>query len=221
MNGQTIQLSGAMYPPASGGKPKGVVVLLHGLGADGEDLINLALHWAPHLPDVEFIAPDAPEPCDMSPMGYQWFSLQDRSPPALIAGAERAAPVLHGFIDQLLEQRGIDESRLALVGFSQGTMMSLYVGLQRKKPLAGIVGFSGALIADEPYLEAVSAKPPVLLIHGEADPVVPFQAMDGAKSVLEQLGVPVAVIARPGLGHSIDETGLSAGGRFLIEAFRA
>src|SRR5690348_18484075 len=124
-------LEGPSRPPHRGGKPKSVVVLLHGLGADGNDLISLAPYWAPLLPEAEFISPNAPFPCDMAPYGYQWFSVQDRSQPAVLAGVRAAAPSLDAFIDEELAKRGLDESAAALVGFSQGTMMSLFVGLRR------------------------------------------------------------------------------------------
>src|SRR6201997_5344382 len=170
-------LSGPARPPASGGTPRRLVILLHGLGADGNDLIGLAPYWAPLLPEAEFLAPDAPFPCDMAPFGRQWFSLQDRSPMSILAGVRAAAPILDAFIDDALEARNLEESRLALVGFSQGTMMSLYVGLRRAKALAGIVGFSGALIGSETLPQDIRSRPPVLLIHGDSDEIVPFQAL--------------------------------------------
>src|SRR4051812_12654760 len=132
-------LDGPVQKPASGGPPKQIVLLLHGVGADGNDLIGLAPYWARVLPDAEFVSPNAPFPCDMAPYGHQWFSLQDRSMPAMLAGVRATAPILDGFIDDLLESRGLDESRLALAGFSQGTMMSLFVGLRRANPVAGIL----------------------------------------------------------------------------------
>ena len=143
------RLSGPSRPPASGGKPRRLVILLHGLGADGNDLIGLAPYWARLLPDAEFVSPNAPFPCDMAPYGYQWFSSQDRSPEAVLGGVRAAAPILDAFIDEALEQRGLGSGELALVGFSQGTMMSLFVGLRRAEPVAGIVGFSGRLLAPE------------------------------------------------------------------------
>ncbi len=139
-------LSGPVRKPASGSKPRQLVVLLHGVGADGHDLIGLAPYWAPALPDAEFVSPDAPFPCDMAPYGRQWFSLQDRTPNAILGGVRAAAPILDAFLDEALAARGLDASQLALVGFSQGTMMSLYVGPRRAEALAGIIGYSGALI---------------------------------------------------------------------------
>ena len=126
-----------------------LVMLLHGLGADGNDLLGLAPYWAPHLPDAEFSSPHAPEPCDMAPSGRQLFSLQTRDPESILAGAERAAPILNDFIDHELNRLGLADNQLALVGFSQGTMMALYVGLRRPRPPAAIIGFSGSLVAPE------------------------------------------------------------------------
>jgi phospholipase/carboxylesterase len=210
-----MSLEGPSRPPLAGGKPKSLVVLLHGLGADGNDLIGLAPYWAPAMPDTEFLSPHAPFPCDMAPYGRQWFSLQDRSLEAIFAGVRAAAPILDGFLDDALKARGLDESRLALVGFSQGTMMSLHVGLRRAKPVAGILGYSGRLIGTEALAEEIRSRPPVFLLHGDADEIVPFESLAYSKKVLSDLEVPVETLARPGLGHSIDEIGLARGGEFL------
>ncbi len=209
------RLTGPSHPPASGGKPRQLVLLLHGLGADGNDLIGLAPYWARLLPEAEFLSPNAPFPCDMGPYGYQWFSLQDRSPMAVLAGVRAAAPILDAAIDAALSERGLAEKDLALVGFSQGTMMSLYVGLRRAAPVAGILGFSGALIGAETLAREIRAKPPVLLVHGDADPIVPFAALGMAEKALAAAGVKVETVTRPGLQHGIDEEGLKRGARFL------
>ncbi len=211
-------LQGVALPPQSGKAPTSVVVLLHGVGADGNDLIGLAPYWAPALPDTEFISPNAPFPFDMAPSGRQWFSLQDRSPASILAGIQTAAPILDHFLDELLASRGLDGSRLALVGFSQGTMMSLYCGLRRSRAPACIVGYSGALAGAALLAKEIRCRPPVLLIHGEDDPVVPFAALDTAVKTLTANGVKVESLARPGLGHSIDEEGLQRGGEFLTAA---
>ncbi len=210
-----LTLDGPRQPPRRGAKPKSLVILLHGLGADGNDLISLAPYWAPLLPETEFLSPHAPFPCDMAPMGYQWFSFQERTPEAVLAGVRAAAPFLDGFIDEALETRGLDESRLALVGFSQGTMMSLHVGLRRAKPVAGIVGYSGRLIGEDFLADELRSKPPVLLMHGTADEIVPFESLALAERHLKAAGVAVTTVQRPGLGHSIDEIELSKGGEFL------
>jgi phospholipase/carboxylesterase len=215
------KLSGPIHKPESGSKPRKLVILLHGLGADGNDLIGLAPVLAQVLPDAEFVSPNAPFPCDMAPYGYQWFSLQDRSPATILAGVRAAAPVLDAFIDEALESRGLAEKDLALIGFSQGTMMSLYVGLRRARPVAGIVGFSGALVGAELLAGEIRSRPRVLLVHGDADQMVPFQALAMAERTLTATDVPVETLTCPGLGHGIDEAGLKAGARFLTEALGA
>jgi len=209
------RLSGPSRPPARGGKPRRLVILLHGLGADGNDLIGIAPYWARLLPDAEFLSPNAPFPCDMAPYGYQWFSSQDRSPEAVLGGVRAAAPVLEAFIDDALEERRLGSAELALVGFSQGTMMSLFVGLRRAEAVAGIVGFSGRLLAPELLASELRSRPPTLLIHGTDDPVVPYDSMAAAETALRAAGVPIETVTSVGIGHSIDEQGLRRGGQFL------
>ena len=211
-------LSGPSRPPASGGRHSRLVILLHGLGADGNDLIGLAPYWASMLPTTEFLSPNAPFPCDMAPYGYQWFSAQDRSPAAVLAGVRAAAPFLDAFIDEALAKRGLGDADVALVGFSQGTMMSLYVGLRRSKPVAGIVGFSGRLLAPELLASELRSRPRTLLVHGTDDPLVPYQSLAAAETALTGIGVPVETLTCAGIGHSIDENGLRRGGSFLKEA---
>jgi phospholipase/carboxylesterase len=212
------KLSGPLRPPASGGQPKQLVILLHGLGADGNDLIGLAPYWAPLLPEAEFVSPNAPFPCDMAAYGYQWFSSQDRSPPAVLAGVRAAAPILDAFIDEALAERGLDDAALALAGFSQGTMMSLFVGLRRARPMAGILGYSGRLLAPELLASELRSRPPVLLVHGTEDPLVPYASLEAAETMLKEAGVPVETLSCPGIGHSISEEGLRRGGQFLKDA---
>jgi len=210
-------LSGPSRPPASGGRSSRLVILLHGLGADGNDLIGLAPYWAPQLPTTEFLSPNAPFPCDMAPYGYQWFSAQDRNPAAVLAGVRAAAPFLQAFIDDALAKRGLVDGDLALVGFSQGTMMSLYVGLRRSEPVAGILGFSGRLLAPELLASELRSRPRALLVHGTDDPLVPYESLAAAERTLTELGVSVETLTCAGIGHSIDENGLRRGGSFLKE----
>ena len=209
------KLSGPSLPPQAGGPPRQLVVLLHGVGADGHDLIGLAPLLADRLPHALFVAPDGPEPCDMAPYGRQWFSLQDRRPAVMLAGVRRTAPLLDVYLDELLRQHGLDESRMALVGFSQGTMMSLFVGPRRARPLAAIVGFSGALLGGQELSGEARSRPPVMLVHGDADDVVPVQALFMAVEGLQAAEIPVQWIVRPGLPHSIDPDGIDAAGKFL------
>lgn len=210
-----LSLSGPNQPPASGGAPKKLVILLHGLGADGNDLIGLGRYWARLIPDAEFVSPNAPFPCDMAGFGYQWFSVQDRSREATLAGVRAAAPILDAYIDEELEKRRLAATDAALVGFSQGTMMSLFVGLRREKPVAGILGFSGRLIAPELLEDELRSRPPVLLAHGTYDPVVPFDSLAAAEAGLKAAGVPVETLSCPGVEHNIDQQGLERGGGFL------
>jgi phospholipase/carboxylesterase len=214
-----LQLSGPTQKPQSGGKAKQLVVLLHGYGSDGNDLIGLAPHWASLIPDAEFLAPNAPFPCEMAPFGHQWFSLADDSQTARLAGVRTAATMLDAFLDGALKARGLDDSKMALVGFSQGTMMSLYVAPRRGTAPAAVVGYSGALIGPQELAREIRVRPPVLLIHGDADSVVPHSELAWAEKALRELDVPVTVETRPRLTHSIDERGLMLGGRFLAKAF--
>lgn len=211
----TTTLSGPRRAPRTGGKPAKLVVLLHGVGADGNDLISLADSWAPLLPTAEFLSPDGPQPCDMAPFGRQWFSLQNRTAPAMLAGIRATAPILDTFLDQALAERGLTDADLALVGFSQGTMMSLYVGPRRPHRLAGILGYSGALLGADNLPADARSRPPVQLVHGDADPIVPFEAMAHAEAGLVRAGIEVATAARPGLPHGIDPGGLEVGAAFL------
>ncbi len=205
-------------PPRAGGVPDSLVVLLHGLGSNSADLMGLAPYWCDALPRTAFVSPDAPEPCDMAPMGFQWFSLQDRNPLVMARGVAVAAPILDAFLDEVLAEYTLPPERLALVGFSQGTMMALHVGLRRAAAPAAIVGYSGALLAGPELFLQVRARPPVLLVHGDADAIVSVAALDAAAIGLRAVGVPVETERRPDLGHTIDDVGLARGREFLVKA---
>lgn len=208
-------LDGPRVEPADGGPAQQLVVFLHGLGADGNDLIQLAPAFAPVLPQAAFVSPHAPFACDMAPMGYQWFSLRDTSYEALLSGVGTAAPLIEGFLEAELERLGLGWTRLALVGFSQGAMLALHVALRRAEACAALIGFSGALIGGDRLAGEIRSRPPTLLVHGDMDEVVPVQALPAAVSTLEALDVPVESERRPGLGHGIDERGLELARDFL------
>ncbi|PZQ55609.1 MAG: phospholipase [Phenylobacterium zucineum] len=212
---EVAPLSGPEMFPASGGKARSMVILLHGYGSNGEDLIGLAPFWRGALPDTVFLSPNAPQPCPGAPDGYQWWPLTDLSPAARAAGVRRAAPVVDAFIDAQLARFGLSEDRLALVGFSQGTMTALHVGPRRARCLAGVIGFSGALSDPGAPAEELVTRPPILLIHGDADPMVPVAALAQARDTLTPLGFEVETHVSRGLGHSIDEAGLRLGATFL------
>jgi phospholipase/carboxylesterase len=199
------------------GDARALVILLHGLGADGNDLIGLAPQLAPVLPEAAFVSPHAPFPCDMAPFGRQWFSLQSREPAAVLDGIRAAAGPLNAFIDKELADHGLSDDRLALIGFSQGTMMALHVAPRRPRPAAAVIGFSGMLAGGDLLASEIESRPPVLLVHGEADEVVGFGAMAAARDCLKANGVSVSVLARPGLGHGIDHAGLGAAMAMLGE----
>ncbi len=213
-------LSGPAVEPADGRPARALVILLHGVGADGQDLIGLAPMLQRYLPDAAFMSPDAPEPCDMAPMGRQWFSLMDRRPEALLEGVERAAPDVWGFLEAECTRRGLGHDRCALFGFSQGSMMALHVAPRHTPPLAAVVGCSGALVAPERLEAETIARPPILLVHGTADEVVPFGAMAQARAALEAADFPLQWSIRPGLGHGIDPDGIDQAGRFLRAALQ-
>jgi len=210
-------LDGPRFGPREG-KAAQLVVLCHGVGADGHDLIDLAPHWATTLPHAAFAAPDAPEVYDMAGVGRQWFSLADRTPARIAAGVAVAATALSAFVDAELARLGLPEDAYALMGFSQGAMTALYTGLRRKVPPRAILAFSGALLAPE-GLAGLTTRPPVLLVHGEADEVVPVARSRAAEQALREAGYAVESLYPPRLGHGIDEAGLSLGSLFLQRAF--
>jgi phospholipase/carboxylesterase len=214
-----IGLEGPERAPRDGGKPRQMVVLLHGLGADGEDLMALADPFSEILPHAGFIAPDAPFRCDMGPMGYQWFSLQKSDPDSILKGVLGAAPILDSWLDRLLAEKGLSDKDLALVGFSQGCMMALYVGLRRKNKPAAILGYAGANIHGDDFAAEITARPRVMLVHGDADMVVSPLALDAAQLELAAAGVPVEAHKRRGVGHGIDPGGLQLGSEFLGRCF--
>ena len=199
--------------PKSGKPPSNMVVLLHGYGSNGQDLISLAPYFQKNLPNTVFLSPNAPFPCEIMPeSGFQWFSLGEYTPEKLLEGSKQAAPLLNTFIDEQLEAYNLTADKLALVGFSQGTMMSLYVAPRRNPRIAGVLGYSGALTGEANLPEG---NLPIHLIHGESDSVVPVQAYHKAKVFLEQAGYPVTGHTTAYLDHSIDEQGIESGADFL------
>lgn len=209
------EIDGPRLEPASG-KASALVVLLHGYGANGEDLYDIAESWAPFLPDVAFVSPHAPQACPMAPGGRQWFPLTMRDDSERWTGVLAAGPDLERFLEAELERWSVAADRLVLVGFSQGTMMALHVGLRRKVAPALIVGYSGYLAGAE-HLGEISAKPRVLLVHGTVDQVLPVDSSRVAAAELTAAGVPVSLHLSPGLGHGIDRMGLVLGLRTIAE----
>lgn len=219
------QIDGPRLAPARG-TARQLVVFVHGYGADGNDLIEIGKAWQGLLPDTAFVSPHAPRPCGQAPMGREWFPLTFRNPEERWDGVNAAAPGLDRFLDAELTRHQLPPSALALVGFSQGTMMSLHVGLRRAVAPAAIVGYSGMLILKgdsdvEGYKPQVRARPPVLLIHGDADELIPAQALFHSAQALSALDVPAEWHMSAGVGHGIDEEGLRHGGEFLARRLRS
>ena len=215
------ELDGPRYGPASGGAPRQLVVICHGFGADGHDLIDLAPTWAQALPDAAFVAPDAPYPCDMGPTGRQWFSLADRTPARIEAGLRHVQPILDRFVDAELTRLALPATAYALIGFSQGAMTVLFTGLRRPMAPRAILAFSGALAVPEKLAAELANRAPVLLVHGEADEVVPVTRSREAAVALRAAGIAVEETYSQDLGHGIDDAGLTAGALFLQRAFAA
>jgi phospholipase/carboxylesterase len=206
------------------GQAKQLVVFLHGLGADGRDLIDIGALWQSWLPDAAFVAPHAPDSYDGAPVGRQWFPLTFRDPAEFWRGVNYAAPRLEAFLDAELAHHGLPASKLAIVGFSQGTMMALHVGLRRATAPAAIVGYSGVVVLEngkgvESLQSAIQSKPPILLVHGDQDDVVPPEMFFFTKEALAAAGVPCQWHLSRGVSHGIDEEALRHGGLFLAHAF--
>ncbi len=204
--------------PAAKGSATHLLVLCHGYGADGNDLIGLAPHLQRYLPTVAFVAPNAPERCPGA--GYQWFPISRLDPQEAHRGVESAAPALETFLEAELKRVGLPPERLLLAGFSQGTMMSLHVGLRRSVKPAAILGFSGMLTAPEPLPPLGPDAPPILLTHGDADTVIPPQALFLAAGALGRAGALVQWHLSKGSGHTIETEGLLLGATFLAMAVR-
>ena len=194
---------------------RSLVVFLHGYGADGNDLIDIGRLWSRHMPATAFVSPNAPDPCEESPTGRQWFPLAGVDPARLRDGVLSAAPTLDAFLDAELARHRLTDDRLVLVGFSQGTMMALQVAPRRAHRIAGVVGYSGLLPGPEYLQHEMRQRPPMLLVHGDSDPLIPALALFAAQRILGDNGFAVEWHVRPGLAHAIDQEGLDLGAAFV------
>lgn len=218
------ELDGPRLAPKSG-TARQLVVFLHGYGADGNDLIDIGRAWQQILPDAAFVSPHAPSPCAQAPVGREWFGLTFRDPDERWRGVNAAGPVLEKFLATELARHGLPATALALVGFSQGTMMALHVGLRRDVSPAAVVGYSGMLVTPrdgpaEAIAGEITSRSPILLVHGDQDQVIPVQALFLSAQGLASLDIPVEWHLSSGIGHGIDEEGLRHGGEFLARRFR-
>lgn len=202
------------------GTTKSMVVLLHGYGANAEDLLGLADPLGPHLKDTVFVAPDAPEKIPGAPFGYQWFPIpwiDGSSEEQAVAGLAAASDDLNAFLDSALKEHGVTAENCVLFGFSQGTMMALNVAPRRAEAFAGVVAFSGRLMAPETLAQDVVSKPPVMLIHGDQDDVVPIESMSEAGDALVNAGFEVYAHVMQGTAHGIGPDGLNVANQFLMK----
>lgn len=210
-------------PPLCGEKPRKVAVFLHGVGDRGDGgLLSIGQMWQRDFPDCEFICPDAPSPYDMAPPGFggrQWFSLQSFEPAAIAMGVRAAAPTLNAYLDEVLQTRQLTPDRMALIGFSQGTMMALYVAPRRAAPVAAVIGYSGCLIDAATLPTEKRCVPPILLVHGDRDEVVPHHLLLESANGLSMAGIKAETITCRMLGHGIDEFGIASGRAFLKKCF--
>ena len=215
MTDDLIALDGPRRGPASGEMPTKLVIFLHGRGANGDDLIGLAPAFAQAVPEAGFSAPNAPYPCEGAPLGFQWFSIENPDATARLSLVRETARNLNAFIDAELERLGLGDDDMALIGFSQGTMMALHLGLRRERQCAAVLAYSGRMMGPESLEAEISARPPVMLVHGTEDPLLPVALMDEAEAALKRAAVPVESHVREGLGHGIDEEGVKLGMQFL------
>lgn len=214
----TTRISGPVVMPKNGIKPKKLIILLHGLGADGNDLIDMAPHIQQFIPDAVFVAPNAPFKCDMAPMGYQWFSMQSMDADDITAGIREAAPVLENYIEEMIEKFDVNATDTAILGFSQGCMMALFTAPRMTNyHIAGIAGYSGALFGMDTMAEEATNKPEILLVHGSIDPVISPQSLELSEQALKTLGFEVSAHMIQGLPHGINAEALMLG----VEFFRS
>ena len=204
---------------AVSGEMRSAVVFLHGYGANGADLMGLADPLAEHLPDTAFFAPDAPENCAGSPMGFQWFPIpwiDGSSEEESSAGMQRAAQDLNAYLDGIMVDEDLLPEQVMVFGFSQGTMIALQVLPRREDPVAGLCAFSGRLLDPEALVDEVLCRPPVLLVHGDQDDVVPVDSLPKAAEALQGAGwKEIFAHIQKGTGHGIAPDGLQVALAFM------
>ena len=208
-------LTGPEAEAVSGGPAKQLIIFVHGYGADGSDLFSLGQYFKTVTPEAALCAPNAPYRCEGSPFGYQWYDVLMQDPSERLRAIRSTAAIFDNFVDQQLDRRGLSDDKLVLIGFSQGTMMSLFAAPRRERSIAGIIGYSGRMEAPELLKEEIQSRPPVVMVHGDSDELLAVSEMETAAAYLRDNGVEVATHVRPGLGHGIDEQGIHLGLKFV------
>ena len=204
-----------LTPTLSGNKPKQIIILCHGYGGDGKDIGTLATNWRRFLPDAVFVSPDAPETCAINPQGYQWFDLTSEKEEIVLEKSLEAEEKLSIFLDQALETHQIESNKLALVGFSQGCMMGIQVGLKKKQELNCLIGYSGRIINQKHLSNNINSKPRIFLMHGENDSIVPSTHLLESKEYLVNHGFKIKTKMFKNCEHQIPVEGSSLGLGFL------
>lgn len=207
----------ALRRPAASGKAEWLVVFLHGYGSAGAALMSFADFWQGSMPNVAFVAPDGQRATKVG--GFQWIGKRPGSDPRLYDDAVEVSPALHAFLDAELERENLDASRLALVGFSQGTVMALHLGLRRAVAPAAVLGYSGGLVSADKLKGEITSKPPIMLVHGEQDALAPVYGMMASVKALTEAGIVCQGVPIPNLGHEVNADALIYGARFLLSAF--
>lgn len=192
-----------------------LIVFCHGYGADGKDLINIGNYWQRFLPDFYFTSPNAPNVCSVNPSGFEWFNLMNPDIKNVVLELESSVLQLTKFIDAKLKDLSLDYSKLFLVGFSQGTMMSLHYALTNPNKIAGVIGYSGKIYDPSILENNIKSRPPIFLMHGDDDNIVPLEDMMEAKNFLTKNKVDLKTKIFKGCGHSIPTQGLSLGLEFI------
>ncbi len=211
----SYNLEVAQINPLSKGEPKQVIVLCHGYGGDGKDISSLALNWQRFLPDTIFLCPNAPEICSVNPNGYQWFDLTSEKEEIILEKSLAAEEKVNNFLDQVLNNFQIESKKLALVGFSQGCMISIQVGLKRKQEIGCLLGYSGKIINQEHLSKNINSKPKIFLMHGENDTIVPATHLLDAKQYLADYGLKIKTKLIKNCEHKITVEASSLGLEFL------
>ncbi len=211
----TYSLNTTLINPSSNSSPKSIVILCHGYGGDGKDISILANYWKNFLPDTLFICPDAPEVCKLTPSGFQWFDLMDQTEEEILSKSLIAEQKLNFLIDEIIEKNNIKEEKIAMVGFSQGCMISLQTALKRKKQIKCVIGYSGKLLNPEHLKKNINSKPEIYLMHGDIDAVVPINFLLEAKSFFLENKYKISTKIFRNCEHRIPNEGLSIGFQFL------